>query len=437
MAESTRKRTRKPGRNLEVSPGESPGEAPEEAGGEGSTSLFNASGDSRVRVYRMDERSRKMVFHGNFGPDVDEAEISQAFGGGTYRCQLTIVNGVGKQVIKSQRDIIIPGTYKPPTDVPNGTAVAVPAKPGTSPVISAQPQGGSQLDLLNSALTGSVIELLKSLRTPVQPPQSAMTPEVLIAMMNKQSEQQTAMMTMMMTMFSNMNKGDSKKEVLEMLSELKALTGGVNPTNPSDMMGSIVNAIKQLREISDDISPDKDAGDPMNILGKLADVVVAEQRNRPRRIQRPAQPGQQQPAAITQGDGTMAPKPKPVMPGWQMILRREGARLLSEAQADRDPGLVANMALEYAPPNVKPHLMNFFKNEPDDIKQKMVANIPGIEAHDEWLDEFIYEARVALGFEVESDDEGQSGDDIITGGGAAGEGEGEGDGEPGAGGGGE
>lgn len=126
--------------------------------------------------------------------------------------------------------------------------------------------------------------------------------------------------------------------------------------------------------------------------------------------------------------------PQGKMPGWQMILKREGPRLLQQAGEGRDPGLVANMALEYAPAQVKPHLQGFFNQDPDAIYAKMIANIPGLAEHQEWTEEFIYEARVLLGFEVESDDDddlddGGSGDDI-TGSTGGGSGEGGGAGGP-------
>ena len=409
----SRTRGKKTGRKLEINPAENPGEAPPEAGGPEAVSLFDASGDSRVRIMRQDDKTLKYIFHGYLPPHASEQHVSDAFGGGKYRTQLIIVNDKGFEVIKTQRDINVPGAYKPPmgqlpgvgqdkvtigTSVPS--AISIPSG-----------SGGNMVEVLNSALVGSVIELLKSFREIKTPPvQSSMTPEVLVAMINKQSEMQ---MEVMKALF-NQNKGDSKKELLELMTEIKGLigpTGGApNPNNPAEIMGNIVDTIKQLRDLTDDINP-KTSAEPMDILGKLTEVIVSEQQQRVARrgpARTPAEKQQQNLAVVKGGQVT------PRMPVWQQILRKEGPKLLSQAQAGRDPGLVANVALEYAPAPIQQHLAGFFQQEPADIIKKMNENIPGLEEYAEWTAGFVQEARIALGYEEEPEESPEDEDTKAT-----------------------
>src|SRR4051812_1877305 len=119
MQGTRKKRRREPEVNPLAEPGRNPGPGELEVGELATpvqASLFDAEGDSRVAIYRRDDITKKFVYHGQLAmEDASETGIASLFGGGHWRCQLRITDDAGREVIKRQRDIQIPGPYKPPT----------------------------------------------------------------------------------------------------------------------------------------------------------------------------------------------------------------------------------------------------------------------------------------------------------------------------------
>lgn len=362
---------------------------------------------------RRDDKTLKMVFHGYLSPDCHEATISDVFGGGHYRAQLTVVTERG-EVIKQSRDLDVPGPYKPPTgELPGARALEAAGRslsPGAQ--ANALPADGG-MNILNTALIASVVDLLKSFRDVKTPAAAGITPEVLIAMIQSQSTMQMKMMEAMLTR----DKGDSKKEVLDLMEQLKGLIspiGGTspNPNNPAEIMKNIVETVRQLRDVSDDLNP-RGGTEPMDILGKLAEVVVTEQQHRNQgRGQRPPQGRRSVAPAITQGEGKM---PVEQVPTWQLVLHKEGPRLLAQAQVGRDPGVVASIAMEYAPPQIAGVLAEFFRQEPADIITKLGEHVPGLKGFPDWTMAFVEEVRLILGYEEDEEESDGSGGDVAEG----------------------
>lgn len=103
------------------------------------------------------------------------------------------------------------------------------------------------------------------------------------------------------------------------------------------------------------------------------------------------------------------------VPTWQLVLHKEGPRLLAQAQVGRDPGVVASIAMEYAPPQIAGVLAEFFRQEPADIITKLGEHVPGLKGFPDWTMAFVEEVRLILGYEEDEEESDGSGGDVAEG----------------------
>lgn len=390
---------------------------PAEAGGEGAASLFDASGDSRVRVFRFDDKTQKLVTHGYFPPTAGEEDIAAAFGGGRYRAQLVSPDpATGLTQIRRAREFSIPGAYRPPQKIntiedvsPHGAA-ATPASAAAA-AASMVPGGGDDLmQVLKAGIINTVLELMKASK---ETRQSGPDP-LLIRLMESQAQTQQQMMQFMLTLATKDNGAD--KDMLAMLVKMKEIvapnSGVAVASNPMEMFNTMLSTFSRMREVADDISPPREPGDPlMDSIPKLVEVVAEQhalnkasrqQSITTRRVAGPAGGTAEMPVV-----GTIQPAQAPTqqenLAMWQIILRQQATRLVAFATAKQDPDDIAAMAIIFAPANVKEALSIFFHREEAAIVADILTEIPQLADHREWMSDFIQAAQERLFPEEYSD----------------------------------
>ena len=382
-------------------------------------SLFDASGDSRVRLYRRDEQKQKMVFHGYLPPDATEETIAEATGGGYYKVQLLVRNGEGKEVIETSRELSIPGAYKPITGSLPG--VGVPATIASSPVAQQQGQqngGGDNMgSVLNAAMVSTVVDLLrmgKEVASSRPDPAASLAP-----ILQQMSEDRKVMFALIERMGTQQQQPVQSRT--EFFEEIKLMQSLLGPRTDSSSEGGLAKMLEQfrlLKEMGQELGGDKGDKDtdPLSLLPGVLELLTNEQRLR---ATPPAQP---QPAQrrLTHGAPGAGPQPQPQPTGQPVpetaskdvldeVLAKHGAVLVSSAKAGRSPELIAGMAVQFAPKALLERLGEYFQKDDDAIVSELIAKLPELAAHKEWVEEFVVAANTEL-FGPEEDDDPVIGD---------------------------
>lgn len=360
--------------------------------------------DAYVMVWRRNEASKRMVYMGRLAPsEATEEVLQRQLGGGYYTLREKIPNENGVMEFGRQRSFELGGPRKP-----NGTLEGVgelPQSPANAAPVPGAPAstGSDPRSFLDATMVTLFMDVAKAAREMKQP---AATPDISI-WLKPILDGQTKMMELLLNIVMNQSKGggDSTKSALDMISKIRetfAPATAPNPGNPAEIMKNIVETIKQLRDVSDDINPKRET-DPMDVLGRMAEVIVTEQAERrkgPPQRKLPPQPKGAPMPAVTDGAG------RP-LPPWQQILRKEAKRLLAQAQAGRDPDAVATLALEFAPANIRGILTEFFSQDSEVVMALIAENVPGIAEYPQWVQDFVLSAQDRLGLLDEEDGEGE------------------------------
>lgn len=394
--------------SVDVDPDVTPAANPSETGGEGVASLFDFQGDARVRVLHRNEKTQRYEPHGYFPPEATEETILSEFGGGRFRVQLLVRDDTGREIIKTTRDIDLPGQYKVPTgDLPGiGTRAAGAPKVqnGNGAAVATIPTIPGSDDLMSVLKAGIINTLLDMMKTNKEVKSPAMDP-AFVEIMKAQAASQQQMMTMMITMMTPLltrGEGDSKKELLAMMTQMKEIIAPAAAAgDPMAMFNTMLETFTRMRDVAEDINPrpESGSGDPiMDSIPKLVEVVAEQhQMNKAARGQVTTTrtvPGPAGGTAQMPVVGTIGPNPPLAI--WQQILRAHAARLLAAATAKQNPDVIAGMAILFAPPNVKEALALFFHREPVAVVADIQTEIPAMADHREWLDEFVEAAQEQL-----------------------------------------
>lgn len=404
------------GATMEIDMGAEPATPPEEAGGEASASLFDASGDSRVRILRRDEQSQKFVSHGFFPPNVTEEEVAMQLGGGYYRAQLVISDGSGLQKIKQQREFKMPGAYKPPQKIlAFGDVGREPEAATQAGQVATLPSAGSGdlMEVLKAGIINTLLDMMKaSKETRVAP---AADP-VMLEIMKAQAASQQQMMQLMVTIITPLltrDAGDNKKDILDTLTKMKELVASpAAAADPMGMFNKMLETFTRMRDVAEDISPPRreGSGDPLtDALPQLVTVVTEQhqmQKARAAAMATRAVPGPAGGVAQMPVVGTITPQQQENLAMWQRILRTHGERMVASAVAKHDPDVLAGTAIIFATPAIREALAVFFHRDPAAVEADILAEVPPMAEHREWLAEFIEAAQVRL-FPDEFSDEGE------------------------------
>lgn len=390
----------------EITAGEAPEETAEER--EPGLSLFDASGDNRVRMLRRDEKTQKWMNHGYFPPTATDEDVLKKYGGGQYWAQLLVQGAEGGESIKQSRKFTLIGPYYPPTtDLPGVRDNPPQASSNGNNVVAGIPTSGNDLmDVLKAGIINTLLEMMKSnkeMRAPTGPD------PVMLELMRAQAATQQKIMEFMLTLATKDN-GDSKKDMLELMASMKELvapppSNGAIPADPMQMFNNMLETFKSFREAAEDVSPPRSDNPVLDSIPKLAEVVyeqhqLSKQRSEVSTVPVPANGGIAQMPVVNR---MPAPDDRPI---WKKVIQQQGARLLAQAAAKSDPDVIAGAAILFAPPNVREALALFFHREVEEVSADILAELPQMAEHREWLDEFVECAQTRL-FPEEFVDEGE------------------------------
>jgi hypothetical protein len=395
---------RNPAIELDVQPDAVPATNPEETGGEGVASLFDFSGDARVRVLHRNEKTQRYEPHGYFPADATEESVLNEFGGGRYRVQLLVRDDAGREVIKTQRDFDLPGEYRPPAgDLPGiGTRASGyrPKEEAASTAVAPIVSGGDDLmQVLKAGIINTLLEMMKSTKEMSAPRTPAVDP-MLVEIMKAQAATQSQMMQFMLTLATK-DGGDSKKDMLDLMAKMKELVAppasanGVVPADPMKMFNNMLETFKSFREAAEDVSPPSDGmGGILSAAPKLIEV-ISEQHQMQKNA---AAAAASQPRAAQQPIvGTIAPQPQGPPPAlWQRALREHAGRLVASAAAKHDPDVIAGTAILFAPPALLEAFKIFFHRSEEEVAADVFTEIPLLAEHREWVADFVVAAQERL-----------------------------------------
>lgn len=329
--------------------------------------------DSYVRLTRRDDMEKTMVFHGRLAiSEANEDKIAELFGGGFYRAQLHERDQGGQYRIIKTRTFKIPGAYRPPAGIlPGlpGSASTAGVSPGTGPGLSSLPPGVSAGEALNSALVGSVIDLLKGMKEASRPATPNIDWGPVIA-------GGTTILTALVTKLIERPTTDGKAEMMELLERFAAMVKppANQPGPASSGIADAVAAIRELLEVKDMIGGGGEKPDPTDVM--LAGVpklleIMANQSGRPGQ----PKPGVAQPPALP-----------PDTPMWKRILLSQRGGILRSAAMGVEPEFAADVALTYLPQELTGAVTEFLAL-PDHVELAM-QTIPELRSYSHWATGF-------------------------------------------------
>lgn len=384
--------------------------------------------DTYITVHRQDNTSKDWIFHGKLAPnEATEEELARVFGGGVYRCQEKIRDESGVWRIGRTRTVRLTGQYRPPTGILPGAqkSEAAPSSPGTAVV----PAGGGQpVDIMGAG----ILQLFQA----AQAQQTMMT-----QMFQQMSQHQSVLMqsvlkdgpkgpdladiikSLVPLLTAYLSQPKQERDPLEMLKAVGEIVRA-NTGKQSDIADTIA-AMNELMEMRDRLGGGGEESDPLwSSVPKLVEV-IAEQAQASRQPRRPRSPAaltgpDMKATPITPKEGTPVTPLRPdqtqrlVVPLWARVIKGEGPKLLLAAKQGRTPGLVAEVAWEWAPDAIKEAMTEFFGR--DDVRDRLMELVPGLKEHEEWADEFISEAQELIFGEEEDTGQPDLIDETLQGG---------------------
>lgn len=387
MAGARTKRRRSP----EVAPDAAPAEAPEEVlelseESGPSLSVFDASGDTRVRCLWRDPQRQKWTTHGYLPPSTTEEDVLKLFGGGEYMLQLLVQSPEGKEVIKQTRRLKLVGAHRIPANLP-GINDPSPSVASTVQVPEIGTVDGMNPNAaLNHALAASVIDLLKSMREVKQAPvvQAPQLPwgEILT----------TVVGPLVLKLVEKKDNG--KSEILETLKQLKELVPQQSAATPvASSVSDMVKGIKELMGLKDIVEGKEAPPDPetamwgaaMKAMDIAASYVAGNKKN---------------------GDNTGQPQLPPGspqgMPKWKLMLLAQRKRLVEAASYNLPADTAAETALTFLPQQMHGVLTEFLEM-PDHV-DITIQTIPELGEFRTWTTEFMRELQHQFLGEDEDED---------------------------------
>jgi hypothetical protein len=365
--------------------------------------------EAYVRLYRVDDMDKTNVFHGRFSTqECKEELIAKLFGGGTYRALLHERMETGKIWIRARKEFKVPGRYRPPNALPGVDGVLGEAGNATPPAgavvpsgmsSGAVPEGTSPGQLLNMAMVSTVIDLLKMSREVAAPRND----NPMIALLQAQIKEQGDLLRAILTKAGETNPRAEFREMLTLVKDiaLPVPAGTVPPSGaPSSVIKEMVEGVRMLRDLSDDVNPQR-ASDPLtDSLPKLVGIVEeGMRRGRERAAGPPAR------AALPAGSPPVPAFPEGA-PEWFKVLSANRKKLVDAIQAGLSAESVAEFALKRLPPALGPAMSEFFALADAGVKAQEA--IPELVNYPRWTEDFVESARELLGLE-----EGEEEDETI------------------------
>lgn len=390
----------KSGKTGLVKPAERPSPVDDD-GIEGTIWTIPYSEDAFVSIQRRDELEQKWVTHGRLSPqDAEPESVANRFGGGNYRVQLKDKNERGQFVQTQQHIYKVPGVYRPPERLPGLGPEPVrlaPEGPGASPIESA----GNQMRMLDAALVGTVVDLLKTAR---EGGKASGVDPALAAILEGMREDRNILVRLIEKVVDK--PAAPPPDTFTLLKQLKELmpppAPAPAPVTPTNQLKDIVEAIQTLKGAAQEFEPDR--GDPLlDTVRPMVEVIYGEYQEKQRRAGRPALPAGPTGTPVL-ASGRVPDPALAALPLWHRVVLREGPKLLAQAQAGQDADFIAETAVRFMPATIKGAMEEFFSRE--DAEAALVAAYPPLGEFPKWVNKFVTTVKELLGPE-----EPEGGDD--------------------------
>lgn len=357
-----------------------------------------------IRLFRRNEIEKDWVFHGRLSPEEATTEtIIGHFGGGYYKLIGFARNEIGQHVFAGSTTVRIPGAYKPPTGALPGMEViasnaGAPGTPAPGSIEVGNRTGPAEA--LNTALVASVVDLMKSLRSPQPVPTTPSTnwSPVLLALI-------PLVQAIIVKLLER--KDDSGGILGERLQRVEeALTKAQQQPGPaSNAIGDAVKAIKELLAVKDMIDG-KGSADPESMMfsaiPRLLETMATAGKGGQQKMIAPGQPG----AGHGLADATL--------PAWHRLLLAQKANIVRAASFGMAPETAAEVAVQMMPKQVEGVAREFLQRP--DCAEVAVQVIPELTAFPHFVSVFFAEMRSLMfgdgpeAVEEQAEEEGE-GDD--------------------------
>ncbi len=393
--------------------------------------------EPRATVKRLNEDDGKFATLDTVDASlVSEEWVQRTYGGGKYRVLIHgPVKGGGWGYVGME-------SYEIDKSVPFRGSIMGRDQRATIHNPDGSVVGGPRLDAdLNALMKTQIVELVQSsadVRARDRESSSAVM-TMMMTMMKESSERNDRFMQLMMTMMNQKPTGPSltellaaitplvmpllgsRKDPLEMATQLMALTGGAAKGGASSI-SEVVAAIKELRETADLFNPGEREEDT-SLLGtitrlapQLLTLLTEQQRAalqaQPAPTPAPVAAATYQPAPSALPPAAM-PQPAPVgaIEGEQdmgmvtAMLQPYAGMLVEHAMADDDPFDLGHSVAVLIPFGMRNAVAAFI--ERDTAAAEVIAAIPALSPYPAWVGEFIDGVRERYNPLADDDDGGE------------------------------
>lgn len=348
-------------------------------------SIFDGmADDSYVMIWRRDDISKRLVYHGKLSPsEAVEEHILDKFGGGEYMLREKKRTAEGRMVFGRQRTLVFAGKYKNPADVvATPSASVAPAAPG---VVTAD--GNVNMEDIKMAGVLSLLQMTQQAASA----QATMQQQTMTMLMGVMEAQRQGMEAIVKAQSGARGEQESPIELVKTVLEL---TRGAS--SPKSDIKELMEGMQSILAFRDDLMPARSSGDTvMDSVPKMLDLVkegfaLKKLEAEGKQVARPAAPA---PAGALAAPSTPTPTGGDV-PMWERVLKAQGKRLVESAMAGRDPGVVAAAAVEFMPEGVRGVMTEFVLRE--DVLELLYAAVPEAKQFPNWMAAFLTAAREEL-----------------------------------------
>ena len=346
--------------------------------------------DTRVRLYRLNDFTKRRETHGILAPDQTSSEwIARRFGGGRYIVEVLKRNEHGRELVGHGAIWDIPGPYKgvgrglPGIDAPVNDAAADTDRataPGSEPPGRPMPTR----ELIDSALAARVMDVLNRDQRPALD-------------LNGVAALVTAAMPVLEKLLAP--KAPTSDPLLrELLVELRAdraRTPAAGPT--ASALHDATRGIREVLQLRDALMPPT-SEDKMSMADKLVNALpnlVAAFRGTPLPPPVPElPPGEAPVVSLTNPDGT---------PSWDVILGGFHDQLLSMASNGWEPDYSAELVMRVLPVEYTGLLNEFLAKPEAEALTILHQAVPELRGYTQWTPDFLAGLR-KLNATEEADD---------------------------------
>lgn len=354
------------------------------------SNLFDGAGrDQRVRLYREDDLTKRMIFHGALAVDeATEEKVAELFGGGKFRAQLMVRNPDGIEVVQRSQDFRMPGPYIPVTGrLPGIGPAPSTVVPASVPVSASGLTAGISInEALDQVRLQQVLDIVKRGQEVAAP--SAVPWDKIFDIGLRLVETFTTA------------RRSSETDMGQQLERIREEMRRPQPGPVSAGIGDAVKAIRELIDVRDVITGagNDGEGNEKNMMWRVAEKAL-EALTTAQRGSGPAAPPSRIPGKTDVSQLSPLPQSSTV-PLWQQMLAHYRPQLLETIQRGVPAEFAADIAMQYMDPNVQGVVKEFVQRP--DAPALAATVIPELQEFAVWNAKFWAAIREAM---VEGEEE--------------------------------